>query len=246
MRVRIALVLLAAVLIGLPAALAAGYAARTAQPGPDPAAVGAVVYPGAPVAVDDDPAGYAGRSAFLRFMNNTWGDAGSSVAPRHQPTGSPERLIAETRARLSADGWRIGPGRTDSYAFTAAKGPAAISFYAADFDPIGLNTWTSVTKRPAWWVVAADVAGGLAGAVLGGLLGLWAMRRWEARAPRARSAVGVTAFVGVLLVLPAYVQASGLSVPDNFSLIISYARWPALLGIVLLATALGGLRRTAR
>ncbi|MET0425062.1 MAG: hypothetical protein ABW046_14350 [Actinoplanes sp.] len=241
MRIRILLAAaFAAVLVGLPAALSAAHLARSAQPEPDPQAVAAAVYPGVPAEVNaagDTP-------GWLGFMNGRTHDAAPSVAPQVQPAGTEQALIAATRDRLAANGWRIGPGLADSYAFVATRDHTEVEFYAWDTDPDGLSTWAQVSKVPAWWVTAVAVLAGLTGTAFGGWLVLAGMQRLRERSPRARTAIRETMVVGLVLVVPALIQATGVETPG--SVLIAYARWPGLLGLLLILAAAGTLARPGK
>jgi hypothetical protein len=233
MRIRILLTaLVAAALVGLPAALAAAHLARSAQTEPDARAVAAAVYPGVPAEVDDDPFRADDTPAWLRFMNGRTDAAAPSVSPRDQPAGTEQGLIAATRDRLATDGWRIGPGITDSYAFTATRGHTEVEFYAWDSDPDGLSTWAEIGTVPAWWVTAVAILAGLAGTAFGGWLIRAGVRRLRERSPRARTVIRETVVVGVVLVVPALIQATGWEPAGTASVLIAYARWPALLGLL--------------
>lgn len=236
-------------LLGIAMALLVFRAGEAVQPAPDTAAIGALVYPGAAVATSSDAFG-DDRPAWRAFMAAEDGPAGMRVGPRVQPTGAVASLIAATRARVDAAGWRTGDGEPDSRAFSAARGDARFDFYAYDTDPGGLDTFTVVRKRPAAWVVTLTVAAGLAAAALGWRLGLVGARRIRTIGAGARTAIRETVVVGLALTLPAVVQTvfvlsghstSELPLPQWASLLLDYARWPAALGLLLLLAAAAGL-----
>jgi membrane protein YqaA with SNARE-associated domain len=124
-----------------------------------------------------------------------------------------------------------------------------VDFYAFDMDPDGLSTFAAVGREPDWWVNRASVAGGLLGALAGWWLARWARRCFAEKNPRFRTAIRETAVIGVALVSPALVQSalrwSGSSWEPagsySVTLLLGYARWPAALGVLLLAGAVVAL-----
>ena len=236
------LALVAALLLGLPAALLARDAAGALQTAPDPVAVGAVVYPGAPLVVTADPFA-SDRPAWLRFMMAQNRAPAPEVRPRNRPAGTAPPLIQATRQRLAAAGWEIEEGIPDSLAFAATKDDVRVAFYAFDMDPVGLDTFTTVSTQPSWWTQRAALGGGVLGALAGIWLARWARRRFATKQARARTAIRETTVVGVALVVPALVQSvvrwSGTTWEpagsSSVTLVLGYARWPAALGVALLA-----------
>ena len=242
------LALVAALLLGLPAALLARDAAGALQTAPDPVAVGAVVYPGAPLVVTADPFA-SDRPAWLRFMMAQNRAPAPEVRPRNRPAGTAPPLIQATRQRLAAAGWEIEEGIPDSLAFAATKDGVRVAFYAFDMDPVGLDTFTTVSTQPSWWTQRAALGGGVLGALAGIWLARWARRRFATKQARARTAIRETTVVGVALVVPALVQSvvrwSGSTWEpagsSSVTLVLGYARWPAALGAVLLVGAVVAL-----
>ena len=231
---KIVLAVLAAVVLGLPAALVTRTAAEALQPDPDPAAAAAVIYPGVPMNVEDDPF-VVDEPGWLRFMMAR--GAGSPHAAPRDPVTVP---AAEARARAEAAGWRLEDGLPDSYEFAAVKGGARMDVY---------DSFLVVHKAAAWWVLALAVLGGLLGAALGAWLALRAARLLRQKSPRSRTAIRETAVVGVALIGPALAQslvqlsgATDLPLPYSATLLLDYARWPAALGVLVLAGALVALR----
>ncbi len=247
---RVAAVLLA-LLSGVLAAMAGARAAEPFAPDPDLAAVAAAAYPGAPYAVEADPFRHD-EPAWLRFMMArddpvpTWW-----LAPREQPaTADIGRYRAAARDRFAAAGWRVEDGDPDGMAFRAVRGDVRADFHADIMDPDGPHTFVDVRKMQAWWVTAAAVLCGLAGAAAAWLLVGWVARRTAGRSPRARALVREATVVGLVLAAPLFAQTAlavltgatmnhhGLPFGD---LVIAWARWlavPALvLGVAVVAVA---------
>ncbi len=247
---RVAAVLLA-LLSGVLAAMAGARAAEPFAPDPDLAAVAAAAYPGAPYAVEADPFRHD-EPAWLRFMMArddpvpTWW-----LAPREQPaTADIGRYRAAARDRFAAAGWRVEDGDPDGMAFRAVRGDVRADFHADIMDPDGPHTFVDVRKLQAWWVTAAAVLCGLAGAAAAWLLVGWVARRTAGRSPRARALVREATVVGLVLAAPLFAQTAlavltgatmnhhGLPFGD---LVIAWARWlavPALvLGVAVVAVA---------
>ncbi|GAB2622284.1 hypothetical protein Aab01nite_76440 [Paractinoplanes abujensis] len=228
------LALLGAVLFGLPGALLAHTGAETRQADPDPRAAAAVVYPGQALAVEEDPF-RVDQAAWLRFMM-----ARETRAPMVGPAPPATADVAAARARADAAGWHTADGPPDMYDFEATKGDVRLLVY---------RDFTNVVKQDAWWVTALTVLGGLAGAALGAWLTLAAWRSSRRRTPRSRTVIRETAVVGAALLLPLLAQ-TGLKLfsvtepdlPYSAQLLIELARWPAVLGLLLLAAAVLTLR----
>ncbi|MBL7258589.1 hypothetical protein [Paractinoplanes lichenicola] len=228
------LALLGAVLFGLPIALLAHSGAEALQPDPDPRTAAAVVYPGQALAVEEDPF-RADQAAWLRFMM-----ARETGAP--MVTSAPPAPVdtAAARARADAAGWQTADGPPDMYDFEATKGDVRLLVYS-DF--------TNVLKQDAWWVTALTILAGLAGAALGAWLTLAARRLSQRKTPRTRTVIRETAVVGAALLFPVLVQTvlklfgvAEPALPYSAQLLIELARWPAVLGLLLLAAAVLALR----
>ncbi|MBM2614703.1 hypothetical protein JIG36_03935 [Actinoplanes sp. LDG1-06] len=231
---KIVLALLGAVLFGLPAALLGRGVAEAGQPDPDPAATVAVLYPGQAIAVEKDPF-RADQAAWLRFMMDR-----RDGAPMAAPSPNAPLDTTTARARVEAEGWQTSDGPPDTYAFSATRGEVRLDVYS-DF--------TTVHKQAAWWVIALTIVAGLAGAVLGAWLTLSARRLARHKTPRSRTVIRETAVVGVALLVPLLVQTAlnlfgvvDLTLPYSAQLLVELARWPAVLGILLLAATLLTLR----
>ncbi len=245
---RLVLALVAAVLLGVSAAALTRHAAEALQDAPDTGAIAAVVYPGAAVAVDDDPTPRF-EPAWRGFLMARDTAPARHITPRDRPAGPAAPLVTATRDRLAAAGWRTADGVPSSRAYSANRGGTQVDFYAYDTDT-GLDTFAVVRRVPGWWANRLAVAGGLLGALAGAALAHWATRRWRDRTPRTRTVLRETTVVGGALVLPAVVQTavhlSGWSgpaggVPYSPYLILEFARWPALLGVPLLAATVVAL-----
>lgn len=226
--------LLGAVLLGLPVALATGAAAQALQPDPDPIATAGLIYPGVPLQADLDPFPHD-EPAWRSFMM-----ARNPQSPHVAPLTPAQPDQAAARARASAAGWRTTDGPPLTHAFAATKGDVSLDVY---------DDWVVVHKHPAWWVTTLTVAAGLAGAALGAWLTLAAVRLSRQKTPRSRTVIRETAVVGAALLLPLLAQTVfkllGVvepPLPYTAQLIVALARWPAVLGILLLAAAVVALR----
>lgn len=105
---------------------------------------------------------------------------------------APEELV-DGGAEYKASFWATRPGLVLNFSdHYWTERPAYDSSGAAAFD-----LW----RAPPSWMVAFTVGGAIGGALLGLLLTLWVLRR-TARIPGSRSALGRSAVVGVVLLLP--------------------------------------------
>ncbi|MBU2664088.1 hypothetical protein KOI35_11355 [Actinoplanes bogorensis] len=228
--VKVLLALLGAAVLALPAALVAQSVASAVQPDLDPITTAAAVYPGAALQADADP--FANdRPAWLNFM---------TAREPGQPYVAPSDKTTPDAEAARAQGWQIGPGLTDSYRFSATKGDARLDVY---------DDFTIVLKQDAWWVTALALLAGLLGAALGGWLALSAGRLVRAKTPRSRTVIRETAVVGLALLVPVLAQtilklfhADTPNLPYSAQLLLELARWPAVLGVLVLAAAVAAVR----
>ena len=223
-------VVVAAVLVSLVTAVLGAFAAEAvawpATPAvPDLRAVAPAVFPGQ--AAQEYRDGYmivpaAGRREYFTGTDDEDRYGSQSLWLSLPPATDTSAWSAGARDRLEAGGWRYRGGGAESFWLTR-------NGYAIELGLEESDASVTVVRTMPWWMVAAVVLAGLAGAAGGWLLTGWVSRRTERRSGLLRSGVTTLTSTVLVLMIPHALFGLHLEISNIFLLALPTAPpWVAL------------------